>query len=89
MTMYLQVIVLVRRQIREVVEKIMPHDARDKHKENKFDILSYDSNRAWTGEQGYLTKNWKATTSTVAVGLHNATLKSIDAIYLVFKTNMY
>ena len=88
MTMYLQVIVLVRRQIREVVEKIMPHDARDKHKENKFDILSYDSNRAWTGEQGYLTKNWKATTSTVAVGTHNVTLKSIDAIYLIFK-NQY
>ena len=88
MTMYLQVIVLVRRQIREVVEKIMPHDAREKHKENKFDILSYDSNRAWTGEQGYLTKNWKATTSTVAVGTHNVTLKSIDAIYLIFK-NQY
>ena len=86
MTLYLKSIVALRRSVRNMVEQLMPKEAREKHKQNKL----WNQQREWFGEQGFFSKKGvvNAALSTILVTTHSSALFAIDAFYFIAK-NQY
>ena len=80
MTMYLKLLVYLRRKMRSVAEDLVPKKAREEHAMNVF----VKEGRSW--ETFLKTDLWKALySSTVMIG-HSGILGIIDTLFIIFKT---
>jgi hypothetical protein len=79
MTMYLKLIIYLRRKLRRAAEDILPKQIKEEHAKNVF----FKEGRSW--EEYVKTDVWKALYSTTVIASHKGLLAIYETLFIIFK----